>query len=118
MTTGMMVDALEKYCDKCKGCENCELKNLYDEQVDVFTDSYGCVFDKMDDKMLDKCYNWLKEINSAACENAETKESNVDMVNHHKNIVEEMRRLFDLFDGNVEIFINKFNKTVDIHIQM
>ena len=40
------------------------------------------------------------------------------MVNHHKNIVEEMRRLFDLFDGNVEIFINKFNKTVDICIQM
>ncbi len=46
------------------------------------------------------------------------KEHNVDMVNHHKHIVEEMRRLFDLFDGDVEIFINKFNNTVDIHIQM
>lgn len=71
MTTRMMVDALEKYCNKCKRCENCELKNLYDEQVDVFINECGCVFDEMDDKMLDKCYNWLKEINSAACENAE-----------------------------------------------
>ena len=76
----------------------------------------------MSDNMLNKCYNWYKEIGQAACENAEgdhyNKQPDVDMVNHHKNIVEEMRRLFDLFDGNVEIFINKFNKTVDICIQM
>lgn len=86
MTTEMMIDALDKYCDRCIGCTNCELKNLYDEQVNVFTDNHGCVFDEMDDKMLDKCYNWLKEINSASCENAEDKycdkESDTDMVNH------------------------------------
>lgn len=44
---------------------------MYDEEVDVFTDNHGCVFDDMDDKMLNKCYNWFKEINSSTCENAE-----------------------------------------------
>ena len=76
----------------------------------------------MSDDMLNKCYNWYKELDPAARENAEakccSKELDTDMVNHYKNIIEEMRRLFDLFDDNVEIFINKFNKTVDIHIQM
>ena len=73
MTREEKVRALELYCDMCGKCDNCELKNLYDEEVDVFTDNYGCTFDDMDDKMLDKCYNWLKEINPAACENAEAK---------------------------------------------
>ena len=86
MTREEKVRTLEWYCDMCGKCDNCELKNLYDEEVDVFTDNHGCVFDEMDDKMLDKCYNWLKEINPASCENAETKccdkEPNVDMVNH------------------------------------
>ena len=86
MTREEKVRTLELYCDMCGKCDNCELKNLYDEEVDVFTDNHGCVFDEMDDKMLDKCYNWLKEINPAACENAKDsccdKESNVDMVNH------------------------------------
>lgn len=66
------IDTLTLHCDTCGECNNCELKNLYDEEVDVFTDDHGCVFDEMDDKMLDKCYKWLKEINSATCENAET----------------------------------------------
>lgn len=122
MTREEKVRTLEWYCDMCGKCDNCELKNLYDEEVDVFTDNHGCAFDEMDDKMLDKCHNWLKEINSATCENAEAKccdkEPDADMVNHHKNIIEEMRRLFDLFDSNVEIFINKSNKTIDISIQM
>lgn len=114
---------LYDYCDnKTFNCTSCPLSEKYDEEIDEYTDTYACVFDKMSDTMLDKCYNWYKELDPTACENDEgdccNKESNVDMVNHHKNIVEEMRRLFDLFDGNVEIFINKFNKTVDIHIQM
>lgn len=71
MTREEKVRTLELYCDMCGKCDNCELKNLYDEEVDVFTDNHGCVFDEMDDKMLDKCYNWLKEINLATCENDE-----------------------------------------------
>ena len=71
MTREEKVRTLEWYCDMRGKCDNCELKNLYDEEVDVFTDNHGCVFDEMDDKMLDKCYNWLKEINSATCENDE-----------------------------------------------
>ena len=71
MTREEKVRTLEWYCDMRGKCDNCELKNLYDEEVDVFTDNHGCVFDEMDDKMLDKCYNWLKEINPATCENAE-----------------------------------------------
>lgn len=86
MTTQMMIDVLEEYCQECNKCDNCELKNLYDEQTDVFTDSNGCVFDKMDEDMLNKCYNWYKKLDPAACENNEgdccNKESNVDMVNH------------------------------------
>lgn len=71
MTRKEKVRTLELYCDMCGKCDNCELKNLYDEEVDVFTDNHGCAFDEMDDKMLDKCYNWLKEINSLTCENTE-----------------------------------------------
>lgn len=86
MTTQMMIDVLEEYCQECNKCDNCELKNLYDEQTDVFTDNNGCVFDEMDDDMLNKCYGWYKELYPAACENAEAeccgKEPNADMVNH------------------------------------
>ena len=73
MTREEKVRTLEWYCDMRGKCDNCELKNLYDEEVDVFTDNHGCVFDEMDDKMLDKCYNWYKELDPTACENAETK---------------------------------------------
>lgn len=122
MSTEVMIETLEEYCQECHKCDTCELRKLYDEQVDVFTDSNGCVFDEMDEDMLNKCYNWYKKLDPAACENAEAeccdKEPDADMVNHHKNIIEEMRRLFDLFDSNVEIFINKSNKTIDISIQM
>lgn len=122
MSTDMMVNALNKCCDGYERCTDCELKPKYDKEVKEYTENYGCSFESMDNQMIEKIYNWYKELDPAACENDEgdccNKESNVDMVNHHKNIVEEMRRLFDLFDDNVEIFINKFNKTVDIHIQM
>lgn len=115
-------EILNRYCNSIDDCDDCELMEKYDKDTSEFIDQYSCIFGKMSDDMLNKCYNWYKELDSAACENAEdgcsNKAPNVDMVNHHKNIVEEMRRLFDLFDDNVEIFINKFNKTVDIHIQM
>lgn len=122
MTREMMIDALMLYCDRYEKCDNCELKNLYDEEVNLFTKDRGCAFDGMSDDMLNKCYNWYKVLDPVACENAENEccdvKPDADMVNHHKNIIEEMRRLFDLFDSNVEIFINKSNKTIDISIQM
>lgn len=115
-------EILDLYCNSIDDCDNCELMKKYDKDTSEFTDQYACIFDEMSDDMLDKCYAWFRDIKPAACENAEgdccNKESNVDMVNHHKNIIEEMRRLFDLFDSNVEIFINKSNKTIDISIQM
>ena len=120
--TEMMINALDKCCDGYRRCVDCELKLKYDKEVKEYTDNYGCQFESMDEQMIEKIYCWYKELDPADCENVEAeccdKELNVDMVNHHKNIVEEMHRLFDLFDDNVEIFINKFNKTVDIHIQM
>ena len=74
MTREEKVDALQRYCDHCGDtCDKCELKNMYDKETDGFTDSYSCAFDEMDDKMLNKCYNWYKELDLAACENAETK---------------------------------------------
>ena len=87
MTRKEKIDALELYCDICsKDCNDCTLKNLYDEEVTIFTNGYGCRFRGMNDKMLDKVYNWYKELDSAACENAGVKccgkELNVDIVNH------------------------------------
>lgn len=73
MTTEMMIDELEEYCQECNKCDNCELKNSYDEQVDAFTDNNGCVFDEMDEDMVKKIYGWYKELDPAACENAEAK---------------------------------------------
>lgn len=115
-------EILNSYCNSIDDCDNCELMKKYDKDTSEFTDQYACIFDEMSDDMLDRCYDWYKDLDPTAYENAEVEccevESKADMVNHHKNIVEEMRRLFDLFDGNVEIFINKSNKTIDIHIQM
>lgn len=81
------IDALERHCDTCsKDCNDCKLKNLYDEEVTIFTNGYGCRFRGMNDNMLNKVYNWYKELDQASCENAEgsccNKEPNVDMVNH------------------------------------
>ena len=122
MTREEKIAALDECCHFYGRCDSCELRKKYDVKTDKYTDDYGCVFDDMDDEMLEKCYNWLKELVPADCENVEAEccevETDMDMVNHPKNIIEEMRHLFDLFDDNVEIFINKFNKTVDIHIQM
>ena len=87
MTRKEKIDALEWYCDHCgDSCDKCELKNAYDKETAEFTDNYSCVFNAMDNKMLDKIYGWYKELDQVTCENDEgnccNKESNVDMVNH------------------------------------
>lgn len=60
MTTQIMIDVLEKYCQECNECDSCELKNLYDEQTDVFTDDNGCVFDEMEEQMVEKSITGTK----------------------------------------------------------
>ena len=79
-------ETLNCYCNSIDDCDDCELMKKYDRDTSEFTDQYSCIFHKMSDDMLNKCYNWYKEINPASCENAEDsccgKESNVDMVNH------------------------------------
>ena len=78
---------LYHYCDnRTFNCTDCPLSKKYDKETNEYTDAYACVFDEMSDDMLNKCYNWYKELDQASCENAEAeccnKEPNVDMVNH------------------------------------
>ena len=87
MTREEKIDVLERYCDHGGNiCKKCELKKMYDKETYKFTNKYSCQFYAMDDDMLDKCYDWLKDVNPTAYENAQDsccdKESNVDMVNH------------------------------------
>lgn len=77
---------LNCYCNNIDNCDNCELMKKYDKDTIEFIDQYACIFDEMSDDMLNKCYNWYKELDPAACENAEAKccdkEPDGDMVNH------------------------------------
>ena len=78
---------LYHYCDnRTFNCTDCPLSKKYDKETNEYTDTYACVFDEMSDDMLNKCYNWYKELDQASCENAQdsccNKESDVDMVNH------------------------------------
>lgn len=86
MTRDEKIAALDECCHFYGRCEECELLKKYDKETNEWTDEYACIFSDMDDNMLNKCYNWYKEIDPAACENGEgdccNKESNVDMVNH------------------------------------
>ena len=75
-------EILNRYCDSIDDCDNCELMKKYDRDTSEFTDKYACIFDEMSDDMLDKCYDWFRDIRPTACENAEAKEPDVDMVNH------------------------------------
>lgn len=79
-------EILNFYCNNIDDCDNCELMKKYDRDTSEFTDQYSCIFHKMSDDMLNKCYNWYKELDQVSCENAEDgccdKEPNVDMVNH------------------------------------
>ena len=82
-------ETLNCYCNSIDDCDDCELMKKYDRDTSEFTDQYSCIFHKMSDDMLNKCYSWYKEIDQASCENAQDscygKESNVDMVNHPSN---------------------------------
>ncbi len=86
MTREEKVKTLEGYCDMYKDCDGCKLQTLYDEEVTIFINGYGCSFHGMEDEMLNKVYNWYKELDPAACENSEAeccdKEPDGDMVNH------------------------------------
>ena len=86
MTRKEKVKPLEGYCDMYKDCDGCKLQTLYDEEVTIFINCYGCSFHGMEDEMLNKVYNWYKELDPAACENSEAeccdKEPDGDMVNH------------------------------------
>ena len=78
---------LYHYCDnRTFNCTDCPLSKKYDKETNEYTDTYACVFDEMSDDMLNKCYNWYKELDQASCENAKdrccNKEPNADMVNH------------------------------------
>ena len=73
MTREEKIEMLENYCDSCGDtCDKCELKNLYDEETDEFTDNYSCAFDEMDDVMLDKICKAYERLDPAAYENAES----------------------------------------------
>lgn len=73
MTREEKIAALDECCHFYGKCDSCELRKKYDAKTDKYTDDYGCVFDDMDDEMLEKCYNWYKELSPAACENDEAK---------------------------------------------
>ena len=78
---------LYHYCDnRTFNCTECPLSKKYDKETNEYTDTYACVFDEMSDDMLNKVYNWYKELDPASCENAEAeccdKEPDIDMVNH------------------------------------
>ena len=63
---------LYNYCDnKTFNCTECPLSKKYDKETNEYTDNYACVFDEMSDDMLDKIYDWYKELVPAACEKAE-----------------------------------------------
>ena len=66
-------EILNRYCNSINDCDDCELIKKYDKDTSEFTDQYSCIFHKMSDDMLNKCYNWYKELNPAVCENAEAK---------------------------------------------
>ena len=93
MTREEKVDALERYCDHVGDtCDKCELKNMYDKETDEFTDKYACAFNDMDNEMLDKIYSWYKEIDQAACENADAKCCNKESDDLKSNIEQKVTR--------------------------
>ena len=129
MTREEKEEILNCYCNSIDDCDDCELMKKYDRDTSEFTDQYSCIFHKMSDDMLNKCYNWYKEINPASCENAEdsccNKEPDVDMVNHPSHYtqggiecIDALKAAYDYFSDNTKIIINKSNKTIDISIPM
>lgn len=129
MSTEMMINALAKYCDRCRKCVDCELKPKYDKEVKEYTDDYGCSLEDMSEQMIKKIYGWYKELDPAACENAEAKycdkEHDNDIVNHPSHYtqggiecIDALKAVYGYFSDNTKIIINKSNKTIDISIPM
>ena len=134
-TRGEMIVALCDFCDEQTCCrigeEHCLLDKLSDSEDEEF-----CDFNKWPDDKLAVAYDIISKngdarLDGSHLENVELDtapdEASVvgvepknkpDMVNHPQQIVEEMRRLFELFDDDVKIFVNKSNKTVDIQIDI
>lgn len=79
-------EIINSYCNSIDDCDNCELMKKYDKDTSEFTDQYACIFDEMSDDMLDRCYDWYKDLDPTTCENTENeccdKEPKADMVNH------------------------------------
>lgn len=107
-----MVRTLEKFCDRQEKCNGCLLEK--------FEDDGQCDFGEWGDSALAVAYNRIYKNGEARLDGSHLKEQDTkpDMVNHPSRIIEEMRRLFELFDDDVKIFVNKSNKTVDIKINM
>lgn len=76
MTTEMMIDELEQYCDADfnSDCNSCKLRAKFDKEVDELTDTLGCEWKELGDCNIQKCYEWLKEIQNETSTN--------DAVNH------------------------------------
>lgn len=71
MSRSKKEEILNSYCNSIDDCDNCELMKKYDKDTIDFTDQYACIFDEMSNDMLDRCYDWYKELDPATCENAE-----------------------------------------------
>lgn len=76
MTTEMMIDELEQYCDADSNsdCNSCKLRAKFDKEVDELTDTLGCEWQELGNCNIRKCYDWLKEIQNNTPTN--------DVVNH------------------------------------
>ena len=93
MTRKEKIDALELYCNHCGDtCDTCELKNVYDKETAEFTDKYSCVFNAMDNKMLDKIYGWYKELDQVTCENDEAEYCDKETDKHNLPIVPKVEQ--------------------------
>lgn len=119
MTTEMMIDELEQYCDADSNsdCNSCKLRAKFDKEVDELTDTLGCEWQELGDCNIRKCYDWLKEIQNETPTN--------DVVNHPSHYtqgniecIDALKAAYDYFLDNTKIIINKSNKTIDISIPM
>lgn len=97
MTRKEKESILYDYCDdKTFDCTECPLSKKYDKETDEYTNTYACVFDEMSDNMLNKCYTWLRDIRTVACENAETKCCNEEPDDLKSNIEPKVARHYTI----------------------
>ena len=66
---------LYHYCDnRTFNCTDCPLSQKYDKETDKYTADYGCMFEDMDDEVLDKVYGWYKELDMTTESKCSSKE--------------------------------------------